>query len=203
MVNLKSRSRAFTLIELLIVITIIGILAVALIPRLAGGPSRARDATRKSDLQQIATALEFYANDNNGGYPQATSSTTGAFCASSAFASGGGFPLTGYMSTIPTDPQSLATNTVIGTYGCSSGYAYIPVNTSTTTGTYAEGYVLAAMSESTTELATAGVYNGTGTYTPTVSGTTVSAATVIAGDTACTTTTACANGTARYYMVGH
>lgn len=63
------RFKAFTLIELLIVITIIGILSVALIPRITGGPSKARDAQRKTDLLQVATALEQYASDNQGAYP--------------------------------------------------------------------------------------------------------------------------------------
>lgn len=63
----KSR-RAFTLIELLIVITIIGILAVALIPKIAGAPGRARDAQRKADLNTIAVALEAYYSDF-GKYP--------------------------------------------------------------------------------------------------------------------------------------
>lgn len=63
------RLKAFTLIELLIVITIIGILSVALIPRITGGPAKARDTSRKSDLQGIASALELYASDNQGAYP--------------------------------------------------------------------------------------------------------------------------------------
>ncbi len=60
--------KAFTLIELLIVITIIGILAVALVPRISQGPARARDVQRKADLQQVATALEMYYADH-GEYP--------------------------------------------------------------------------------------------------------------------------------------
>ncbi len=63
------RFKAFTLIELLIVITIIGVLAIALVPRITGGPTKARDTSRKADLQTIATALEQFASDNQGAYP--------------------------------------------------------------------------------------------------------------------------------------
>ena len=65
---------AFTLVELLIVITIIGILAAALVPKIVGAPQKARDAKRKADLQQIMTALESY-KDDKGSYPTADSSS--------------------------------------------------------------------------------------------------------------------------------
>jgi prepilin-type N-terminal cleavage/methylation domain-containing protein len=58
------KTKSFTLIELLIVITIIGILAVALVPRITQGPARARDVKRKADLQNISTALELYYSDH-------------------------------------------------------------------------------------------------------------------------------------------
>ena len=51
--NPMKNRRAFTLIELLIVITIIGILAVAFIPQLLGAPSKARDVQRIEDLNNI------------------------------------------------------------------------------------------------------------------------------------------------------
>ena len=41
------KKKAFTLVEMLIVVVIIGILAAALIPRLTGAQSKARDAARK------------------------------------------------------------------------------------------------------------------------------------------------------------
>jgi prepilin-type N-terminal cleavage/methylation domain-containing protein len=65
------KKRGFTLIELLVVIAIIGILAAMILTSLAAARVRARDAVRKSDLNQIATALEVYASDNEGTYPAA------------------------------------------------------------------------------------------------------------------------------------
>lgn len=46
--------KAFTLIELLIVIAIIGILAVAFVPTLLGAPAKARDTKRITDVKKIA-----------------------------------------------------------------------------------------------------------------------------------------------------
>jgi len=54
------------------VIVIIGILAVALIPRLTWVQGMARDKARIADIKQIQTALEFYASENNGRYPIST-----------------------------------------------------------------------------------------------------------------------------------
>ena len=74
---MKMNKKWFTLIEMLIVIVIIGILAAALIPRLTAVQGRARDVARKSDLQQISTALATY-NLDNGTYPASTAETTDA-----------------------------------------------------------------------------------------------------------------------------
>ncbi|MBQ9554473.1 type II secretion system protein [bacterium] len=50
---MKNYKKAFTLVEMLIVVVIIGILSSALLPRLQGAQSAARDAARKSDLSQL------------------------------------------------------------------------------------------------------------------------------------------------------
>ncbi|MEI7562523.1 MAG: prepilin-type N-terminal cleavage/methylation domain-containing protein [bacterium] len=63
-----NKKRAFTLIEMLIVIVIIGILAAALLPRLTNARARANDLARKANLRQIATALMMYQSDK-GSFP--------------------------------------------------------------------------------------------------------------------------------------
>ncbi|MDR2416109.1 MAG: prepilin-type N-terminal cleavage/methylation domain-containing protein [Candidatus Peribacteria bacterium] len=52
--------KAFTLVEMLIVIVIIGILIAALLPRLSGAQSMARDTARKTALSQIGAGVIAY-----------------------------------------------------------------------------------------------------------------------------------------------
>lgn len=59
--------KAFTLIELLIVIAIIGILAVAFLPSLLGGPAKARDAQRMTDLKKLSDFLTYHYNVGTSG----------------------------------------------------------------------------------------------------------------------------------------
>lgn len=63
------KKKAFTLIELLIVIAIIGVLATALFPTIRDAMSRSRDAAKEGDINNIVTALETY-NADYGTYPQ-------------------------------------------------------------------------------------------------------------------------------------
>ena len=65
--------RGFTLIELLIVVVIIGILASIAIPKFANTKDRANLATMKSDLRNLASAMEAYFNDNSSAYASSVS----------------------------------------------------------------------------------------------------------------------------------
>ncbi len=71
----KNFKKAFTLVEMLIVVVIIGILSSALLPRLQGAQSAARDSARKSDLSQLGSAILQYYN-NRGEYPEGSGGTT-------------------------------------------------------------------------------------------------------------------------------
>lgn len=68
--------RGFTLIEMLVVISIIGILTTLALASFTGTQKQARDTARKSDIRQYQTSLENYATRNDGLYPSYTSATT-------------------------------------------------------------------------------------------------------------------------------
>lgn len=61
--------KAFTLIELLIVIAIIAILTVAFLPGALKAPAKARDAGRVKAINDIVAALESYTAEHNNTYP--------------------------------------------------------------------------------------------------------------------------------------
>ena len=68
---INSRPRGLTLIEVLIVITIIGILAGMILPNLMKKPDQARIIAPKQDISTILQALEIYKLDNYS-YPSET-----------------------------------------------------------------------------------------------------------------------------------
>lgn len=65
----KHTTPAFTLIELLIVITIIAVLASIALPAYTGIQERANQTKDLSNSKQIALALRQFAIDNNGSFP--------------------------------------------------------------------------------------------------------------------------------------
>ena len=60
--------KAFTLIELLIVIIILGVLAALITGNFFTSLKKGRDAKRKADLEQVSRALEMYYEDKKA-YP--------------------------------------------------------------------------------------------------------------------------------------
>jgi prepilin-type N-terminal cleavage/methylation domain-containing protein len=65
----KIKTNAFTLIELMIVVAIIGILASIAIPKFADLIRKLQEATTKGNLGVLRSALSIYYVDNEGFYP--------------------------------------------------------------------------------------------------------------------------------------
>lgn len=59
-----TRHAGFTLIEIMVVVAIIAILGAAVVPKIMNNPDKARVVRAKTDIGQIAQALELYKLDN-------------------------------------------------------------------------------------------------------------------------------------------
>src|SRR3981081_1497833 len=64
---------AFSLIEILIVVGIIGLLMALLLPALEKAREHANALRCTVNLQQLGQALSLYTNENHGDYPRTTS----------------------------------------------------------------------------------------------------------------------------------
>ena len=69
------KQKAFTLIEVLVVVGIIGILASMGVASYTRALKNGRDARRKSDMRDVAAALEQYWAENDGTLPTGTFDT--------------------------------------------------------------------------------------------------------------------------------
>lgn len=102
----------FTLFELLVVISIIGILIGFISVAFSGAQERARDARRKQDMDAVQKALEQYYSLADSSYP------------SSCYSSGNtiSYDSTTIMESFPSDPKSTMS---YQSSGCDSdGYCY-------------------------------------------------------------------------------
>lgn len=107
-----SKVSGFTLVELLVVIAILGILVTIGLVSFRSSQARGRDTQRKSDIKQVASALELYYSDY-GRYPDADNgrilacpTTSSTPCIWGDEEKHFSDDKTLYMKVIPTDPDS-------------------------------------------------------------------------------------------------
>jgi prepilin-type N-terminal cleavage/methylation domain-containing protein len=76
--KMRDTKYAFTLVEILIVVAIIGILAAIVLPTLKGHIQQAKESAAKDDLRILRNVIELYAAQHNGfppGYVNGTPNT--------------------------------------------------------------------------------------------------------------------------------
>lgn len=61
---MKTRTRGFTLIEVMVVIVILGILAAMIVPQVMSRPDEARAIAARQDIASLVQALRLYKLDN-------------------------------------------------------------------------------------------------------------------------------------------
>jgi type IV pilus assembly protein PilA len=91
----RDGERGFTLIELMIVVSIIAILAGILIPNFVNARAQAMTAACESNLRSIATAAELYYADQQI-YPSSGDVSAALFTANG----------TAYLNNVPSDPAA-------------------------------------------------------------------------------------------------
>ena len=129
----RTMKKAFTLVEMLIVVIIIGILIAALFPKLKWAQGAARDTARQVALGNIGTALFQYQSEE-WVYPDGTCTVDIKN------------DLSRYLSSMPSDPQSKRVAYGTKANGCTSGsFAYAPLYNAWAQNGW---YVLAANTES-------------------------------------------------------
>ncbi len=78
------RTRWFTLVELMIVVSIIWLLAFVLFPKLSAYYSRGRDAQRLANIKELSQNFQNYVV-NNATYPSNTGTLATSYCISDIF----------------------------------------------------------------------------------------------------------------------
>ena len=106
--NRRKKSYAFTLVELLVVVVIIGILAAIALPNFIGAQLKARVAAVKGNMRTIQIASEAYSTDSGGTYDNGTTYQN--------YLPGGSNSKTGAAGFMPKNPITGA-DTVVGDAG--------------------------------------------------------------------------------------
>ncbi len=97
------RQSAFTLIEILVVVAILGILAAIIVPRVMDRPDEAKRVAAKADVAAIVQALKLYRLDN-GFYPATDQGLAALVQKPSSAPVPNNWKQGGYLERLPRDP---------------------------------------------------------------------------------------------------
>ncbi|MFQ5429364.1 MAG: type II secretion system protein [Phycisphaerae bacterium] len=118
------RRKAFTLVELLIVVIILGILAAVVIPQFSDASTDARVSSLTTNLATMRGQIELYKLQHNGNYPSFINFATQMTSKTNEDGTTTGTPTIGpYMQRIPNNPFT-NTNNLTATAGSGAAWFY-------------------------------------------------------------------------------
>lgn len=97
------RLRGFTLLEVMVVVVILGILAMAVVPRIISRPDEARVAAARQDVAAVMQALKLYRLDNLR-YPTTEQGLQALVTAPTTAPLAANWNGSGYLDRLPKDP---------------------------------------------------------------------------------------------------
>ncbi|MCE5276650.1 MAG: prepilin-type N-terminal cleavage/methylation domain-containing protein [Planctomycetaceae bacterium] len=119
---MNRKQSAFTLVEILIVVVILGILAAIVIPQFTDAGNDARASALKSDLQTVRSQLALYKVQHLDSYPAAATFVTQMTTKTDSSGAAGG-TLGAYLQTFPANPYNNLSTVEVesGTAGLGNG----------------------------------------------------------------------------------
>lgn len=126
----RTSKRGFTLVEILIVVSILGILAALVVPQFSSAADTSRENSAKVTIYRIRQQLELYKQQHAGQWPSLANFEAQMVQASNldgdtAAPGTPGYPFGPYLQSLPDNPAT-NTNTVTGGEPGTSAWYYDP-----------------------------------------------------------------------------
>lgn len=119
--------RGFTLVEILIVVSILAILAAIVVPQFSSASDTSRESAVKVTLSRLRLQIELYKQHHNGNWPDldrfADQMTLATDVAGNTAAPGtAGYPYGPYIHGVPLNPATQSSDVSDGAVGTSAWY---------------------------------------------------------------------------------
>ncbi len=117
------KRHAFTLVELLIVVIILGILAAIVVPQFSDASGNSQTSSLTANLRVMRSQIELYKVQHNSTYPKLANFTDQMTKKTNVDGTTGGTPTLGpYIQTIPNNPFGTSNNVTAGAVGTSDWF---------------------------------------------------------------------------------